>query len=431
MNTQVTLEKLSSLAKRRGFFYPTADIYGGLNGVFDKGHLGSLLEERIILLWKKHMKSSSYSILQFNGSILGPEIMWKASGHVDGFNDPLVDCKSCKSRFRDDEIDLNKNCPRCGNKEWSEIRQFNMMFSTQLGASSDTSTTNYLRPETAQTIFVQFKNIMSSFRVKIPFGVMQIGKSFRNEITPRQLLFRMREFSQMEMEFFCHPKDGSSFFEYWIKHRCSFYKSIGIKENSIKLRHHETFELSHYSKGTSDVEFYFPFGWKELEGIAYRTDFDLKEHTTFSKKDLMVFDEEKKESYFPHVVECSVGLERLFFAILSDAYSEEEVNGDSRIILKLDKSVAPIYLSILPLTKNEALLGREIYNKIKESIDREIIYDDSGSIGKRYRRYDEIGVPFCITIDSQSLLDNMVTIRDRDSMEQKRIFTLDILNEIK
>lgn len=431
MNSKITLDKLASLAKRRGFFYPSADIYGGVNGVYDKGHLGSLLEDRLIYLWKRHIKKSGFQITQLDGSLLGPEIMWKASGHVDGFHDLLIDCKECKARFRDDEIDFSKNCPRCGKKNWSEARQFNMMFKTSLGAASDSSNLVFLRPETAQNIFVQFKNIWSTARVKIPFGVMQIGKSFRNEITPRQLLFRMREFSQMEMEFFCHPNEAQKLFDFWVQYRLSFYESIGIQKKNIQLRKHDDNELSHYSNGTYDVEFNFPFGIKELEGIAYRTNFDLTEHSKFSQKDLSLFDDETKKSYVPHVIECSVGLERLLLAVLSDAYDEQEIEGETRVVLKLHQSVAPVFVSILPLTKNEESYAKELFKNISNMVDREIFYDESGSVGKRYRRADEIGVPYCITVDSTTLIDDTVTIRFRDSMQQERLKIIDLYDFLK
>lgn len=427
------LDSLVSFCKRRGFFYPTADIYGGINGIYDKGPLGVLFQKKIINFWIHHMKQCDFDIVEFDGALIGNTEMWTASGHVEGFHDPLVDCKSCKVRYRTDEIDLQKNCPRCGNKDWSDVRQFNMMFSTSIGASSDSSARGYLRPETAQTIFVQFKNIISTNRVKIPFGVIQIGKSFRNEITPRQFLFRMREFNQMEMEFFCKPSDALNYFKYWIDYRNDFYTALGFDESCLKIRNHEKDELSHYSQATSDFEFLFPFGWKELEGVAYRTDFDLAQHSKHSGKDLSVHDEATKTSYIPHVVECSIGLERLTLALLSHAYTEESLeNNDSRIVLKLKPFLAPYLATILPLTKQEENLANSLYKNLKKQLSaHDFIYDDSGSIGKRYRRNDEIGTPYCITVDQQSLIDNTVTIRNRDTMNQERVSIDSIASHIK
>ena len=360
-----------------------------------------------------------------DGALLGPEIMWKASGHVEGFHDPLVDCKVCKARFRADDIDLEKPCPRCGNKDWSDVREFHLMFKTEVGASSENSSIAYLRPETAQTMFVQFKNVMTSCRAKIPFGIAQIGKAFRNEITPKQFLFRVREFEQMEMEWFCKAETAFDFFEFWRKDRKAFYASIGINPDKIHLRDHTKEELSHYSSGTSDVEYEFPFGWKELEGIAYRGNFDLTQHSKFSGKDLAVFDEETQQSYVPHVVECSVGVGRLFLTLLFDAYREEQAPTESgeletRVVLKLHPAIAPIKVAFLPLVKNLSEPAEALYKACKKGgISAQ--FDVSGSIGKRYRRQDEIGTPYCITYDFQSVEDNTVTIRYRDSMKQERI----------
>ena len=420
------LEKVFSLCKRRGFFFQSYDIYGGLNGIYDRGHLGFLLEKKIIDYWTNQIKNCGYPIIHYDGSLIGSKDAWKASGHVDGFHDPLIDCKACKVRYRTDEINLEKNCPRCGNKNWGDIKQFNMMFATNLGASEDSSQIAYLRPETAQSIFVSFKNIINTSRVKVPFGVIQIGKAFRNEITPRQFLFRLREFSQMEMEFFVHPKDAWSFFEFWKNERVQFYKKLGFKDN-FKARDYEKDELAHYSSATCDIEFNFPFGLKELEGIAYRTDFDLKSHSEASKKDLNLFCDETKSSYVPHVVECSVGVERIILAILCNSYFEEKCDDEVRIVLKLPIFLAPVQIAIFPLTKNEEELARKIYkNLINDKFECQ--YDESGSIGKRYRRQDEIGTPFCVTIDSNSNLKNTVTVRDRDSMSQE-IVSIEKLNE--
>lgn len=418
-------DKILSLCKRRGFFYQSADIYGGMNGFYDKGPLGTLLARNLERYWIDYMESAGHQMLLVDGSIIGSHAMWKASGHVDGFSDPLVDCKNCQMRFRADDIDLEKNCSHCGKKNWSDVRQFHMMFSTQIGAMEDSLAKGFLRPETAQTIFVQFKNIMTTNRVKIPFGVMQIGKAFRNEITPKQFLFRSREFSQMEMEFFCKPDEAFSFFEFWVQKRFEFFKTLGLTEEVIRITPHKEADLSHYSKATSDIEYLYPFGWKEIEGVAYRTDFDLRSHALHAKKDLAVYDDEKKVSYIPHVVETSVGVERLLLVLLCHGYHEElEENGDTRIVLRLPLDLAPYKAAIFPLTKNEITLALAVEKNLS-SLCR-VQYDESGSIGKRYRRQDEIGTPFCITVDGESLKDNTVTIRFRDSKKQERINIADI-----
>src|SRR5579872_3302505 len=415
-----TLDDIVALCKRRGFVFQSAEIYGGLNGVYDFGPLGTLIKNNIRDAWKKSISSPDTTMLFLEGAILAPEAVWKASGHIDNFNDPMIDCTNCKKRFRadDPDIDINGPCPHCGKKAWTQARQFNMMFKTELGAVAGHDA--YLRPETAQSIFINFKNVMSSNRVKIPFGIAQIGKSFRNEITPKQFLFRMREFEQMEIEWFCTAESSHQFFDYWSDLRLKFYESIGITTSRIRLRAHETTELSHYSCKTSDVEYEYPFGWKELEGIAHRGDYDLKQHSLHSGKDLSVFDEETRTSYIPNVVECSVGTDRLFLTVLFDAYHTDTLGGEERIVLKLHPSVAPIKAAFLPLTKKLTENMRPIYNTIAQ-LGYEIEFDDSGSIGKRYRRHDEIGTPVCFTFDFDSLNDNCVTVRDRDTLKQERI----------
>ena len=416
----VTLEKLVSLCKRRGFIYQAAEIYGGLNGVYDAGPLGVLMKDNIRNAWRAALNRLDKDVLFIDGSLLGPEIMWEASGHVGGFHDPLVDCKACQARFRADDVDLVKSCPRCGNKDWSEVREFHLMFSTQLGASADSSSRAYLRPETAQTVFVNFKNVMSSNRVKIPFGIAQIGKAFRNEITPKQFLFRMREFEQMEMEWFCKGETALEFFEFWRQERQAFYAAIGINPAKIHLRDHTKDELSHYSSATCDVEYEFPFGWKELEGIAYRGNYDLTQHSKFSGKDLAVFDDETQASFMPHVVECSVGVDRLFLTLLFDSYAEEQTDEDVRTVLKLHPCIAPVKIAFFPLVKALSEPVEKIYKEFKKR-NISVQFDVSGSIGKRYRRQDEIGTPYCVTYDFDSEKDNTVTIRDRDTMKQERI----------
>ena len=415
-----TLDKLVALCKRRGFVYQSAEIYGGLNGVYDFGHLGTLLKQNIRKTWLDSLYEANDNIFLLEGALLGPEAVWKASGHIEHFHDPMVDCLNCKHRYRTDEVDLEKSCPHCGKKEWTEPRSFNMMFKTELGASQKHSTTAYLRPETAQAIFVNFKNFIATNRVKMPFGIAQIGKAFRNEINPKHFLFRMREFEQMELEWFCKEEDAQKFFEFWCEQQLNFHKSIGLNPDKLRLRAYDKDELSHYSQATSDIEYEFPFGWKELEGIAHRGAFDLTQHTTHSGKELSVFDEETKQSYIPHVVESSVGVDRLFLTILFDAYDEDEAEGEQRVVLRFAPSIAPIKAAFLPLTKKQIEPMRKIYNQIKKT-GLSVLFDESGSIGKRYRRQDEIGTPVCFTYDFESETDNCVTARNRDTMKQERI----------
>jgi glycyl-tRNA synthetase len=415
-----TLDDIVSLCKRRGFVFPSAEIYGGLNGVYDFGPLGTIIKNNLRNMWTKSINSPDKTVFFLEGALLGPEAVWKASGHIDNFNDPMVDCTNCKKRFRadDPDIDLNGPCPHCGKKAWTQARQFNMMFKTELGAVA--GHVAYLRPETAQSIFINFKNVMSSNRVKIPFGIAQIGKSFRNEITPKQFLFRMREFEQMEIEWFCTAESSHQFFDYWSDLRLKFYESIGITMNRIRLRAHEKTELSHYSCKTSDVEYEYPFGWKELEGIAHRGDYDLSQHSKFSGKDLSVFDEETQTSFMPNVVECSVGTDRLFLTTLFDAYHVDTLGGEERTVLKLHPSIAPVKAAFLPLSKKLSENMHPIYLAVANA-GFAVEFDESGSIGKRYRRQDEIGTPVCFTYDFDSLNDNCVTVRDRDTLKQERI----------
>lgn len=426
----VTLENIVALCKRRGFIYPSAEIYGGLNGVYDTGHFGVLMKEHIRAIWKKSVIISNHQTLYMEGALLGPEPMWEASGHVSNFHDPMIDCLHCKKRYRADDIAIEKPCANCGNKQWTEVRQFNLMFKTELGAAQGNTSIAYLRPETAQAIFVNFKNVYSSNRVKIPFGIAQVGKAFRNEITPKQFLFRMREFEQMEIEWFCHPNESTAFFEQWCQKRKLFYEHIGLNLNKIRFRPHAKDELSHYSKQTTDIEYHFPFGWKELEGIAHRGDFDLTQHSKHAGKDLSIFDEETKSSFMPHVVECSVGLDRLFLTLLFDAYHTETIEGEERIVLKLHPRIAPVKAVVLPLVKKLTENAMPVFNKLTQT-GLHILFDDSGSIGKRYRRYDEIGVPVCFTFDFDSLNDHCVTARNRDTLQQERINIENIEEYIK
>ncbi len=443
MQVQVTLEKIVALCKRRGLVYQSAEIYGGLNGVYDIGPTGVLIKQNIIQTWMDSIKQDDLEILFMEGSILAPEIVWQASEHLKNFQDPMVDCLICKHRFRADEIDISAACINCGNKKFTDVKAFNLMFKTHVGAATDSSKENsvaYLRPETAQSIFVNFKNVITSNRVKIPFGIAQAGKAFRNEITPKQFLFRVREFEQMELEWFCKEEDALKFFKFWCDARLEFYNKLGINKKNIVIRQHTKEELSHYSSCTSDIEYNFPFGFKELEGIAYRGNFDLSQHMKYSHKDLSVFDEDKKVSYIPHVVECSVGVGRLFLALLCDAYHEEIVqdnsqdadqgkNQDIRVVLKLNPLIAPYKAAFMPLSKQLNDKTYEIYKKIKNKYNCQ--FDDSGSIGKRYRRQDEIGTPLCFTYDFESEKDNCVTARDRDTMQQERISIDNIEQYIK
>lgn len=419
----ITLDQIVSLCKRRGFVFPAADIYGGINGIYDFGHLGHLMKENIKNAWKKSIQDNSLGEIFFlDGSLIGPKAMWTASGHIENFHDPMIDCMNCKKRFRtdDDNINIEKPCPSCGIKSWTDIRDFNLMFQTNLGALQDESAKAYLRPETAQTIFVQFKNILTTSRSKLPFGVAQIGKAFRNEITPKQFLFRMREFEQMELEWFCKDATSMQTFEYWTQKRKDFYSSIGINPEKIKLYQHPKEKLSHYSKCTFDVEYEFPFGFKELEGIAHRGTFDLTQHSKFSGKDLSVFDQETGTSEMPTVVETSVGVERLFLTLLFDSYTEDMMDNETRVVLKLHPTIAPIKACVLPLVKKLNEPAEKLYASLKKEFCH-IDFDDSGSIGKRYRRNDEIGTPICFTIDYQTVEDQTITVRHRDTGKQERI----------
>lgn len=424
----VTLEKIVSLCKRRGFVFPSAEIYNGINGVYDFGPLGAQLKRQLKNAWLNHMQSFPEDMVEFDGALLGPAPVWKASGHLDNFSDPMVDCLSCKKRFRSDDgsIELSQPCPNCKAHAWTEVKKFNLMFETNLGATGGQSA--YLRPETAQAIFVNFKNIIQSSRVTLPFGVAQIGKSFRNEITPKQFIFRVREFEQMEMEFFCLPAEADQFFITWRNRQQEFYKKLGFTSESIKMRDHDKDELAHYSHACTDVEFMFPFGWKELEGIAHRSTYDLTQHSNASHHDLsMPLPEGGK--VMPAVVECSVGVDRLFFAVLSQAYREELLaDGETRIVLSFVPAIAPVQVAVFPLVKKLEAGASELFKKLKKAGLR-VEYDEKGSIGKRYRRADEIGVPFCITWDFDSEATQTVTIRNRDSQDQIRV-SLDTLPEL-
>lgn len=417
------MEDLTSLCKRRGIVYQSSEIYGGINGFWDYGPIGVELRRRIKDLWWKDIVQGRENVVGLDTSIIAHPQTWVASGHVASFNDPMVDCKSCKKRFRADDIPRSTKhpkgrCPECGG-EMTAAREFNLMFQTHVGATTDSQSLAYLRPETCQSIFTQFRNVLTSSRQKVPFGIAQIGKAFRNEITPRNFIFRSREFEQMEMEFFCHPSESKKWFEYWVSERMKWYREIGIKDENLRIRPHEKGELAHYAESCVDIEFKMPFGWSELEGIADRGNYDLTQHIKNSGKDLSYYNDEKKERYVPVVIETSAGVDRTLLSILVDAYKEEEVRGEKRIVLQLHPSVAPVQVAVFPLSGKLC----EPAQKIERDLRRYFVsdFDDVGSIGRRYRRHDEIGTPFCITYDFQSEDDKKVTVRDRDTMKQERI----------
>ena len=446
-NQDKTMDKIVALCKGRGYVYAGSEIYGGLSNTWDYGPLGVEYKNNVKKAWwKKFVTESPYNVGLDCAILMNPQV-WVASGHVGGFSDPLMDCKECKARHRADKliedfchekgedivvdgwsneemlkyIDENGiNCPDCGKHNFTDIRKFNLMFKTFQGATEDAKAEIYLRPETAQGIFVNFKNVARTSRKKVPFGIAQVGKSFRNEITPGNFIFRTREFEQMELEFFCKPGTDLEWFKYWKDYCRDFLLTLGMKEENIRLRDHSPEELSHYSNATTDIEFMFPFGWGELWGIADRTDFDLTQHQNHSGESMEYIDQITNERYVPYVVEPSLGADRVALAFLCEAYDEEEVGeGDVRTVLRLHPALAPVKAAILPLSKKLGEKADEVYQKLIKKYNCE--YDDAGSIGKRYRRQDEIGTPVCITIDFDTLEDESVTVRDRDTMEQKRI----------
>ena len=424
----VTMEKIVSLCRRRGFVFPSSEIYGGLGSTYDYGHYGVLTKNNIRQAWFSAMVQERDDIVALDSAIILNPAVWEASGHVAGFSDPLVDCRTCKLRFRADQLDI----AQCGRKpskhpgetpdcDLTEARQFNLMFQTQVGAVEDASSTAYLRPETAQGIFINFKNVLQLARRKPPFGIAQTGKSFRNEITPGNFLFRVREFEQMEMEFFVPPAEAETWYRYWVDARFDWYLKYGLREENLRKREHDAEERSHYSSGTTDIEYLYPIGWSELEGIANRGDFDLTQHTQFSGTKLE-FVGQDGERYTPHVIEPAVSIERIFVALLVDAYHEEVVADRERTVLRLHPAVAPVKAAILPLIpRNDDMVthARGLYDELRR---RHLVeYDDSGQIGRRYRRQDEIGTPWAFTIDDQTLEDETVTVRDRDSLAQDRL----------
>ena len=441
------METIVRLCKSRGYVYPGSEIYGGLANTWDYGPLGVELKNNVKEAWRKKFIQENKNIVGLDAAILMNPETWVASGHVSGFSDPLLDCKECKTRHRADKLiesyahekgedivadgwtdeqmlkyinDHKIVCPKCGKLNYTDIRKFNLMFKTFQGVTEDSTSTVYLRPETAQGIFVDFKNVMRTTRKKIPMGIAQIGKAFRNEITPGNFTFRTREFEQMELEFFCKPGTDLEWFEYWRKFCKNWLLNLGMKEENIRLRDHSPEELVFYSKGTTDIEFAFPFGWGELWGIADRTDYDLTAHQTHSKEDMSYLDPETNEKYIPYVIEPSVGADRVTLAFLCNAYEEQELGeGDTRVVLHLHPALAPYKAAILPLSKKLNDKADEVFQTLAKAFP--VDYDDAGSIGKRYRRQDEIGTPYCITVDFDTLEDNQVTVRDRDTMEQIRI----------
>ncbi len=433
----VTMEKIVALCKRRGFIFPSSEIYGGLGSTYDYGHYGVLLKTNVKAEWWRSMLQEHDQIVALDSAILQHPRVWEASGHLAGFTDPLIDCRTCHQRFRADHLD-QLQCPQKPSRhpgeaeqcDLTEARDFNLMFETTVGPVKESGSVAYLRPETAQGIFINFKNVLQFSRRKPPFGIAQVGKSFRNEITPGNFIFRTREFEQMEMEFFVPPADAERWYEYWCQERLGWYERLGIRPDHLTLRVHDDGELSHYSSGTSDVEYLFPIGWSELEGIANRGDFDLTQHAEHSGEKLEYFDQASGDRYVPHVIEPAAGADRATLAFLVDAYDEEEIEGETRTVLKLHPRLAPIKVAVLPLVRKDGQpeLAREVVDSIKGLLQTE--YDESGSIGKRYRRHDEIGTPWCVTIDHESLDDRTVTVRDRDSLAQHRVAIDDLGGEL-
>ncbi|MBI4322248.1 MAG: glycine--tRNA ligase [Chloroflexi bacterium] len=415
----VELDTLVSLCKRRGFIFQSSDIYGGFGGFWDYGPLGVELKRNIKDAWWRANVQERGDVVGVDAAIIMHPQTWVASGHVQGFIEPLVDCKSCKQRFRADQLETDR-CPNCGG-ELTEPRWFNTMFKTFVGPVEEDAAVAYLRPETAQGIFVNFANVLVTSRRKLPFGIAQVGKAFRNEITPGKFIFRSREFEQMEIEYFVKPGTDDDWHRHWFQERLSWYVRFGIKPENLRLRPHDPDELAHYAKACADVEYNFPFGWSELEGIANRTDFDLKQHAQYSGQDLTYFDEETNQHLTPYVIEPSAGVDRSALAFLLDAYDEEPDKEGTRVVLRLHKQIAPIKVAVLPLSRKENLVAaaRDVWATLRPHFMTS--YDDAQSIGRRYRRQDEIGTPFCVTVDFQSLDDRAVTIRDRDTMDQVRV----------
>jgi glycyl-tRNA synthetase len=422
-NEQNLLEKVVALCKRRGFIFPGSDIYGGLGGFYDFGPLGAELKFNIKQEWWKSVVKERDDVVGISAALVMNPKAWEASGHVSGFSDPMTECKKCHQRFKGD--DLPEKCSNCGGKEFTDVKKFNLMFKTFVGPAEDTASVAYLRPETAGGIFVNFKNVLDTMRVKIPFGIAQIGRAFRNEINPKDFIFRTREFEQMELEYFVRPEEATRYFKEWVDARFGWYEKIGLK--NVKKREQTKEERAHYSTETIDIEYEFPFGTKEIEGVANRGDFDLKAHSSYSGQELSYHDPESNEKFIPHVIEPSAGVDRIALAILLDAYHED---GD-RVVLKLHPKLAPYKVAVFPLLKNKPELvakAQEIYKSLKKDLNA--VWDDRGNIGKRYYAQDEIGTPYCVTVDFETLENDTVTVRDRDTAEQKRVFVKDLLSLI-
>jgi len=428
------MEAVVALCKRRGFIFPSAEIYGGFRSTYDYGPLGVQMLRNVKEAWWRSMVQLRDDIVGLDAAILGPPDIWQASGHLATFTDPLVDCRSCKQRWRADHLEPSEDgtvrCPSCASTDLTEPRDFNLMFKTHTGPVADEGSVAYLRPETAQGMFVNFKNVLQTTRKKPPFGIAQVGKSFRNEITPGNYVFRTREFEQMELEFFVPPAHAPKWFDHWVEERFRWYVELGIPEDQLRIRPHDPDELSHYSVATSDVEFLFPFGWGELEGVANRTDFDLKAHAEASGESLDYFDQAANERYVPHVIEPAAGATRSMMAFLVAAYDQDEVGGEVRTVLRLHPRLAPYKVAVLPLSKKDTLtpLAREVLGLVQRRYICD--YDDTQSIGKRYRRQDEVGTPFCVTVDFDSLDDGQVTVRERDSAQQVRLPIKDLIDHL-
>ena len=423
------MEKIVSLCKRRGFIFQSAEIYGGFRSTYDYGPLGVNMLRNVKDAWWRTMVQERDDVVGIDASILSPPRVWEASGHISNFTDPMVDCRSCHERHRADQVD--GVCQNCGSTDLTEARQFNLMFSTQVGPLADEGSIAYLRPETAQGMFTNFANVVTTARKKPPFGIAQIGKAFRNEITPQNFVFRTREFEVMEMEYFVPPEDAPKWFDYWVSERHRWFLDLGMPPEMLRIRPHDKEELSHYSAATSDIEFLFPWGWGELEGFANRTDYDLRAHSAASGERLDYFDQSTNERYFPYVIEPAVGVTRSMMAFLIAAYDEDTVGGEARTILRLDHRLAPYQVAILPLSKKDTLepLAREVLRMLRS--DFACDYDTTQSIGRRYRRQDEIGTPWCVTVDFDSLEDRAVTVRDRDTTEQVRVPVDGVLEELR
>jgi glycyl-tRNA synthetase len=428
------MDKLVSLCKRRGYIFPSSGIYGGLSSCYDYGPLGSELKRNLKTFWWEEMTARRDDIEGLDASILMHPQVWHTSGHVSEFSDPMVDCRTCKARFRADQLDQAR-CPQKPSKspvengcDLTEVKQFNLMFKTHMGPVENDAAVTYMRPETAQGIYVNFLNVKNSSRQKIPFGIAQIGKAFRNEITPGNFIFRTREFEQMEMQYFVHPSEDEQWFEYWRQQRWEFYIRLGIRAEKLRWHEHAEDELAHYAKAAYDIEYEYPFGWQELEGVHNRTDFDLSRHMEATKKDLRYQDERYSEKFLPYIVETSAGCDRTILTLLVDAYDEVEVKGEKRVFLRLSPRISPIKAAVFPLVKKDGMpeYAEKVYQDLKRRF--KVFYDVSGAVGRRYARMDEAGCPFCITVDGQTLEDDTMTMRDRDTMEQTRMTSAEIMS---